>query len=209
MYELYGDPGSGSATVELLLCELGVKYGTRDISLHDGSQRSDQYARLNPQRKIPALVTGDGNVVTESAAILLWLLERHPGSGLLPEPGSPDRAEALRWLLFMATELYPIIEMIDYPERFAPDRCDPEALRNRALEHWHRRWRIVEDNIRGRWLMGESFSICDIYMAVVSRWAGQAAWVAENLPETERVARAVGARTRCRAAWKRHFQPEF
>lgn len=206
MYELYGDLGSGSATVELLLCELGLEYETRSVSLHDGSQRSGRYARMNPQRKIPALVTGDGDVVTESVAILLWLLERHPGSGLLPQAGSPDRAEALRWLLFMATELYPIIEIIDYPERFAPEPCAPQALRDRTVEHWRRRWRIVEDNIRGPWLLGEPFGICDIYLAVVSRWADQAAWIAANLPKVERVTRAVGARSRCRAAWKRHFE---
>ncbi len=82
-------------------------------------QRDDTYAAVNPQRKKPALVTPAGETLTESVAILLTFEARHPDAGLLPQDQAA-RAQELLWLLFVATEIYPMVEIKDYPERFAP-----------------------------------------------------------------------------------------
>ena len=60
---------------------------------------------IAPQRKVPALLTPQGETLTESAAILLTLDDRHPEAALLPPPGTADRAQALRWLLFISSEV--------------------------------------------------------------------------------------------------------
>jgi glutathione S-transferase len=83
---------------------------------------------------MPKLESEDGEVITESVAILLTLDERHPDAGLFPPPGSKDRAQALRWMVFMATEMYPLVEMVDYPDRFADSADAAEAIRRRAEE---------------------------------------------------------------------------
>ncbi|MGH8222901.1 MAG: glutathione S-transferase family protein, partial [Woeseiaceae bacterium] len=106
-YVLYSDPGSGGATVELALAEIGADIELRGVPLERDAQRSADYAAVNPQRKLPTLVTPSGEVLTESAAILITLAERHPEARLLPPVPSPERAQALRWLLFIAAELYP------------------------------------------------------------------------------------------------------
>ena len=116
---LYGHRRSGSLAVELALAEIGADYEIRDIDLEIEAQRDDTYAAVNPQRKIPALVTPAGETLTESVAILLTLEARHPDAGLLPQDQAA-RAQELLWLLFVATEIYPMVEIKDYPERFAP-----------------------------------------------------------------------------------------
>jgi glutathione S-transferase len=207
MYKLYGDLGSGSATVELTLAELGVPYEFCNVPLESDSQRSADFANLNPQKKVPALVCPDGSVITESVAIILWLLESHSEKQLLPVCGSPERARALRWLLFVTADLYQLIEIIDYPERFAPDQSDAQSLRDKTTGIWQQRWKIVEDNVAGPFLLGESFCVTDIYIAVVSRWAKQDQWRPQNIPNVEAIANAVSLRPACRDIWKRNFSP--
>ena len=209
-YILHGARGSGSCAVECVLAEIGADYELRELSLRDDEQRGEDYAAINPHRKVPSLVIGDGPPLTESAAILLTLDDRHPETALLPAKGTSARAQALRWLLFAATEIYPIVEINDYPKRFAPDP-DPDridAMRERAREIWRARWLVVEANVAGDpYLSSEGFSLTDIYLAVVSRWAQQEQWRPTCLPKVERLAAAVAARPAIAPVWARHFGP--
>lgn len=206
-YILYGSRRSGSSIVELALAEIGAAYEVRAVNLETHDQRKAPYAAVNPQRKIPSLVTEDGETLTESVAILLTLDERHPEAGLMPPPRSPQRAQALRWLLFVATELYPIVEINDYPERFTSEpQTHAEATREIARDIWRARWLIFEDAIAGApYLLGSGFSLTDIYVAVVSRWAQQDDWRPSHVPKVERLTAAVAARTACEAVWQWHF----
>mgnify|MGYP001823158105 CR=1 FL=1 len=100
-YTIYGAPGSGSGIVEAACAELGVDYEPRDLDARNGEHLGRAYAAVNPHRKMPTLQTEDGEIITESVAIILTLDERHPEAGLLPPPGSKERAQALRWMLFL------------------------------------------------------------------------------------------------------------
>lgn len=205
-YVLYGARGSGSCAVECALAEAGAEYELRGIDLRTDEQRGPAYEAVNPQRKVPALVLEDGETLTESVAILLTLEERHRGAGLLPPPGSRARARALRWLLFLATEIYPIVEINDYPERFTPAPGRTGATRELAREIWRTRWRLVEENVAGDpFLLGDGFCLTDLYAAVVSRWAQQDEWRPAHLPKIERLTAAVAARPAIAPVWARHF----
>lgn len=204
-YLLFGSRRSGSLIVELALAEIGCAYTVQDIDLEVEAQREESYAAVNPQCKVPTLVTPHGETLTESAAILLTLDDRYPDACLLPPTGSKARAEALRWLLFVATELYPIVEINDYPERFV---CTPKqalATRERAREIWRHRWVLVEEHIAGNpYLLPWGFSASDIYIAVVSRWAQQESWRSTHIPKVERLTSAVSGRPKLEVIWRRH-----
>lgn len=205
MYQLYGDFGSGSCAVELALAELGVQYTTHNVDLGAGVQREANYQGVNPLRKVPSLVLPNGDIMTESVAILLTLLENHPNHELLPAVGHRHRAQALRWLLFVATELYPIVEINDYPERFCADPKSAKSTRELARELWRSRWLVIEQNVAGPFLLGGEFCVTDIYIAVVSRWAQQEDWRRGHLPKIETLSAAVVSRPRCSAIWNQHF----
>lgn len=209
-YELYGDAGSGSATTELALAYIGVPVRLHERLLARNAQRAADYASVNPQRKLPTLVTPEGEILTESAAILLTLADRHPEAELLPAD-PVVRARALRWLLFMACELYPVIEIIDYPERFQPEAdATPADRRERLREHargiWRRRFSLVEDAAAGTpWFLDGGFSLLDPYAAVLSRWAQVDDWRADNLPRIDGIARSIAEHERLASTWRRHF----
>jgi GST-like protein len=210
-YQLYGEDGSGSGIVELALVQIGAPYQLHHVSLGAEQQRGSAYTKLNRQRKLPTLVTPSGEVLTESAAIVLVLDERHPEAALFPATGTPERAQALRWLLFLAAELYPLVEIIDYPDRFAPESTleagTAPALREVARRIWRERWLHVERAISGTpWLLASGRSWTDVYLAVLSRWAQGDKWRPARLPKVEAIASAISRDERIGAVWRRHHE---
>jgi len=195
--------------VELALAEIGAECELRDVDLDRNEQREPAFAALNPQCKLPLLVTPDGQTLTETAAILLTLDECHPGARLMPPQATAERAFALRWMMFVATEIYPIVEINDYPERFSTERPGAAAeTREIARSIWRSRWKLLEDNVPcDPFVLGEQFSLTDIYIAVVSRWAQQDRWRPDHLPKVERLTAAVASRPACARPWARHFAP--
>ena len=194
--------------MELALAEIGAPYQVLDVDLDTDAQRGEAYAAVNPHRKVPALVTPAGETLTESVAILLTLDERHPDAGLLPSAGSSERARALGTLLFVATEIYPLVEINDYPERFAPSADMAPAVREVARALWRDRWLLVESSIGGDpFLLETGFCLADIYVAVVSRWAQQDEWRPRHIPRVEKLTEAVATRPALAPVWNRH-RPE-
>ncbi|MEM6290553.1 MAG: glutathione S-transferase family protein [Myxococcota bacterium] len=204
MPTLYGARGSGSSVVEMACAHLGVAVTLYDLDVRNGEHRGEAYRAINPAAKMPTLVFEDGEVVTESAAILMTLDERHPQGGLLPPTGSPARAQALRWMSFIVTELYGLVDLIDRPDLVAP----PEAtahVKAQAEALWCERWQQVEAAIAGSpYLLPEGFCATDLYISNFTRWDMDPAWRAEHLPKIESLALAVSKRPALADAWARH-----
>lgn len=205
-YVIHGAPGSGSGIIEAACAEIGLDYETRDLDAKNDEHRGGAYEAVNPHRKMPALEVEGGEIITETVAILLTLDERYPEARLLPPQGSEKRAQALRWMSFLATEMYPMVEMIDYPERFADTPEGVEAIRRRAEEILRDRWRILEANISGSpYCVASGFSATDLYIAKFSVWLDDG-WRCEHLPRVDALTRAVLARPALAKVWSRHVR---
>ena len=118
-YTVYGAMGSGSVPVEAALTLIGAPYKVIEAVTWEGDAERDKVAPVNPMRQIPALITPDGETITESAAILIWLAEQHPEAALAPEPGDPRRAQFLRWMTFVPAAVYSMFWVRDEPSRLA------------------------------------------------------------------------------------------
>ena len=206
-YVLYGSQGSGAFCVEAALAEAGEAVDYRDINLDSDEQRGDEFRALNPSGKVPALQLPGGEVVTETSALLTLIAERHPEANLLPRPGSPLRGQALRWLAFMASEIYPIVEIADYPERFIDDHKGAAVLKQSAKRRIRERMAVVEAAAAGPWFLGEAFSALDIYAVMFSRWRDcrENGWREEFLPKICVLARATSERPALQPVWQKYF----
>jgi len=204
-FTLYGDLGSGAFSAEAALAEAGAPYSFELVSLEKNEQKQPAFLAINPSGKMPALRLPEGDIVTESAAILLTLADHFPQARLLPPQASNDRAQAYRWLAFMAGEVYPIVEIVDYPERFVASGNDATALRAKARDRIRERLLIVERMIFGPFLLPHGFSILDIYAAMFSRWSLEADWKSAHLPRLMALAEAVSQRDAIAPVWRRHF----
>lgn len=206
VYTLWGEPDSGSFMVEAALAEAGQDVHLIDIDLTKDEQHDAQYLAINPLGKIPALRFGDGTTIVQSAAILLALSEAHPQAGLMPAPDAPDRRHALRWLIHVAAEIYPLIELYDYPLRFAPPETHETAMRSRVRQRIRERWQLVEQaaSAEGSFLLS-GFSAIDLAIATISNWAIGNEWRARECPKLTRITETVSRRPAIAPIWRRHF----
>ncbi|MEO0619998.1 MAG: glutathione S-transferase N-terminal domain-containing protein, partial [Pseudomonadota bacterium] len=94
-YLLYGHPLTRSKLVEHVLVELDVAFEARLIDPFVGAHRTPELLAINPTGWIPVLVTPDGEIIAETAAINLTLAERYPDAHLVPPVSDPDRAKFL------------------------------------------------------------------------------------------------------------------
>src|SRR3984957_1965052 len=206
-YTIYGDLRTGVFSSEAALAEAGADYTFKRISNEEFEQKTPEFLAINPSGKMPALRLPDGTIITESLAILLTIADRFAQSALLPKAGSVTRANAYRWLAFMAGEIYPMVEISDYPERFAPAGAEAEALRAKAQTRIQENLIVVERAHQGPWFLGE-FSACDIYIRMFTRWRGSIGrdWDREkNIPKLMALAELLSKRERIAAVWQKHY----
>lgn len=206
-YVVYGALGSGSVPVEAALTLIGAPYRVEEFVTYASEAERARIAPHNPMRQVPVLVTPDGETITESAAILLWLTERHPEAGLAPPPGDPRRGQFLRWMAFIPAEIYSMYWVRDVPSRLVGD--DPAAqteVDRRTLERIADCWRVMEGQTRpDRFILGDELTVLDLYMAVVSRWRPMRRRFHEVAPRLGRVARRVDALPVLQAFWAERF----
>ena len=206
-YIIFGDKGTGAFSAEAALAEAGAQYEFRNISLDKNEQREPEFLKVNPSGKMPALKLPGGEVITESAAVLLTVADRHPDAGLLPPHASFARAECYRWIVFLASEVYPMVEISDYPARFLPEGAEADGLKRKVQERIRERLLILERQVAGPWLLSSGFSAADIYAAMFTRWRNTIGreWLeAGHIPKLQAIAKAVSERPRIAPVWERH-----
>lgn len=103
---LYHHPFSRASGTLWPLEEVGVDYELRWVDIMAGDQKKEEVSRLNPMGKLPTLVDGD-EVVTEAAAIALYLADRYAAGRLSPRLDDPKRGTYLRWSLFAPSVIEP------------------------------------------------------------------------------------------------------
>src|SRR5438477_7731184 len=100
---LYYMPRTRSIRVLWMLEEIGEPYDLTQIA--GAERRSAEHLRRHPLGRVPALELADGTTMFESAAICLQLADMNPAAGLIPPPGSSERALVYQWLVFAVAEL--------------------------------------------------------------------------------------------------------
>lgn len=170
MLKLYGSPPTRALRVIWLLNELGLEYERCPVDFMRGEARQAAFLALNPAAKVPVLVDGD-IVLTESAAIQLYLAEKHPEAGLIPE-SLEDRAQMYRWIFFLVTEIEQPLwriarHMFIYPE----DRRLPQDVAL-ARQDCRAMVAVLEQHMAKReFIVGDRLSVADFNAAHTLDWA--------------------------------------
>lgn len=169
MYTLYGTDDSGSCMIEIALPRCAVPWHRVDASSWQDGEGSAALARINPLKQIPTLVTPDGQVLTESAAILIHLGLEFPAANLL----AGNRGQILRGLVYIAANCYSAIGIIDYPQRWLGNADDTaQAQLISGTRHYlHQAWRVFADQFADQlFAPDQQPNALGIMAAAVSRW---------------------------------------
>jgi glutathione S-transferase len=195
---LYGSKNSRSVRATWALEEAGADYEFRKVNLKGGEGQSPAFQALNPGGKIPVLVDGE-LCLPESAAILCYVADRYPASGLLPTEAKA-RAAAMRWVFFACTELDAALWTIaKHSFVFPEDKRVPEI---KPVAAWElaKHLTIVSAALQdGRdYIMGPQFCIADILLSHCLTWMAGA-----KLPLADAVLIAYSQRCAARPALAR------
>jgi GST-like protein len=192
MHTLFCAKGWGSVIAEAGFVFAGVSYRREEVDPEAGGPGFDRLKALNPLGQFPTVLLPDGQVLTESAAILLHLADRAPpGAGLAPGPLAANRPEFLRWLVFLVSTIYPTFTFGDFPSRYVEGEAAQTQLRDAAITLRKAHFRQLEQAARAPWFLGEERSAIDIYIWAMQHWRPGPAWFAEHCPKLTAIATAV------------------
>jgi glutathione S-transferase len=204
MHELHYYPGNASLFPHMLLRELGCPFELRLVDRDHDAQTSPAYLKLNPNGKIPVLVT-DGQPIYETCAIGLHLCDLHPEAGLAPPPGAPDRGDYYKWMLHISNALQAEFRSWFYPDEFVVDPSQADQVKTAVGVRLAAAFARISDQLGDRpWLLDRGFSAADLYLLMMVRWG-------RTLPEPARRIGGLGAhaeRALARPAVAKTFEVE-
>ena len=203
-YVVYGAPGSGSVPVEAALTLIGAPYRVVGESRDDACDPG--VLTINPLGQVPALILPGGEVMTESAAILIWLADHHPHARLAPPPADPRRAAFLRWMTYISSAIYGLAWVRNDPMRLVSDQLQVPVALSRIADRRAACWRWMDAQIEpGRFLLGDELGVLDLYVATVSRFWPRRRRFYSEAPKMTEIVRRVDVEPRLVELWAARF----
>jgi glutathione S-transferase len=172
--QLHYYPSTAAMVPHIVLEELGVPYERVLVDRTQNRHKEPAYLSLNPNGLIPVLTDGD-LVLYETAAIVLHLCDTHPGAGLAPKVGTPERAHFYKWLVWLTNTLQPTLIAYFYPERWVGEGNAQGAaeVKARAQEKVMGLLGQLDDLVAangGPWVRGGAYGALDPYVFTLCRW---------------------------------------
>lgn len=165
--KLYYMPGACPLATHIVLEWIGQPYEAQAVARNELKQ--PEFLALNPVGSVPVLTDGD-LTLTQSAAILEYLAEKHPDAGLMPDD-IQARAETRRWLGFVNADLHKAFGLAFGKAGFSSDTAIQDAIAAGGLAKAVQLFGILDRQLEGRqWLTGTR-SIVDPYLYTIIRWA--------------------------------------
>ena len=193
--KLYYARGSCSFAPHVGLREAGLDFDLASVNLQaktlaDGSD----YLAINPRGYVPLLERDDGRTLSECAVILQWIGDQTPDSGLLPAAGTEERYRVQEWLSFVGGELHKGLPPIFLPHI-------PDAMRPIARARIELRLGFLDQALEGKdWLMGDRFTVADVYCGAILNWTRPAKYDLGRHPNVAAFHERFGARDSVEAA---------
>lgn len=195
--KLYYAPGACSLAPHIIAREAGIDLELCQVDLRTKkTEDGDDYFTINPKGYVPALRIDDGDVLTEVPAVLQFLAELKPDSGLAPPSGSRERYRLQEWLNYLSTEVH---------KTFVPLFWNgSEEEKQAARDALNERFGFIESCLTGDYLLGGDFTVADAYLFTLANWLDRLKMDTSDWPHL----RAFQGRVKARAGARRALQEE-
>jgi glutathione S-transferase len=172
MITLYYARGTCALASHLALEYAGAAYRTVRIDFKNQEQRSPEYLRLNPKGRVPALLTEQG-VLTETPALLQFISQRFPEAKLAPlhDPFLLARVNEFNSYLCSTVHIAHAHRMRGYRWVDENDAQAIEAMKKKVPQSVGECFELIDRELfKGPWVLGEAFSVCDMYLFTLAQW---------------------------------------
>jgi glutathione S-transferase len=193
--KLYYSPGACSLSPHIVARELGInlelkKVNTKDKTMEGGGD----FWQVNPKGYVPTLELDNGERLTEGPAIVQYLADQKPDSGLAPKNGTMERYRLQEWLNFLTSEVHK-----QFSPLFRPNT--PEDYKTIAKENLGKRFDWLDQQLKGKdYLTGKQFTVADAYLFVLTNWTKPTNIDLSRWPNVQAFQKRVAARPKVREA---------
>ena len=195
--KLYFAPGACSLSPHIVLREAGYEFELEQVDNKAKKTKSGQdYLTINSKGQVPVLELDNGERITEVPAIVQYLADQKPASGLAPANGTMERVRLQEWLNFTTSELHKTYGLFFR-------RTTPADFKVISSEHLGTRLNWLETQLAGKqYVTGNKFTIADAYLFTVLRWSPFASISLDKWPNIKAYVDRVTARPKVQEAMK-------
>jgi glutathione S-transferase len=179
-------PNTRSSGTRILLEELSAPHELRVVNMKAGEQRQPAFLAVNPMGKVPAILHR-GALVTEQAAIFIYLADLFPKAGLAPAPNDRLRGSYLRWLVYYGSSFEPAVVDRALKREPAPPAMSPYGDYDTMLKT------LTDQLAKGPYLLGDRMTAADVLWGTALAWT-TAFKIVPELPVIMDYVKRVGAR---------------
>lgn len=195
--KLYYAAGACSLSPHIVALEAGIAVELEKVDTKAKRTASgEDYWQINPKGYVPALQLDNGELLTEGTAIVQYLADLKPESGLAPANGTTARYRLQETLGYINSELHK-----SYTPLFKPDT--PDAVRDERKDYLRKRYALLDQHLsKHDWLIGEQFTVADAYLFTVTNWAQHVGLDLSDFPAIVAFQQRVASRPQVQSALK-------
>ena len=170
MLKLYFAPGTCALASHIALAEAGADYTAERIDFKTNQQQSPEYLAINPKGRVPALVT-DRGVLTENVAMLAYIAQTYPKAKLAPIDDPYAFAEVQAINSYLSSTVHVAHSHKGRGYRWATEESSFADMKKTLPKSMAAVFGLLEQKmLRGPWMMGETYTICDPYLFTLTGW---------------------------------------
>ena len=170
MLKLYYAPGTCALASHIALEEVGAPYSAERLNFKNNQQQSADYLKINPKGRVPALVT-DSGVLTETPAILAFIAQSFPQAKLAPMDDAMAFAQVQSINSYLCSTVHVAHAHKGRGYRWATEETSFADMKRKVPDSMTACFSLIErDMLKGPWVMGEQYTICDPYLYTISGW---------------------------------------
>ncbi|TSA11876.1 MAG: glutathione S-transferase family protein [Betaproteobacteria bacterium] len=170
MYTLYYAPNTCALASHIALEQVGAEYQTVRVDFSKNEQRSPDYLGINRKGRVPALVT-DRGMLTETPAILMYICQSFPEAGLAPLEDAYALAQVNAFNSYLCSTVHVAHAHRMRGNRWADDPAALAAMQKKVPQSVAEAFALIENELfQGPWVMGERYSVCDMYLFTLAQW---------------------------------------
>lgn len=195
--KLYYAPGACSLSPHIVAHEAGLAIDLVKVDLDNKLTVDGQdFTRINPKGYVPLLQLDDGEFLSEGPAIVQYLGDQKPQSGVVPAAGTRERYRLQEWLGYINSEIHKSYSPLFSPNTSPEQRADREA-------YLKKRYALVDAHLaKHEWLVGSRFTAADAYLFTVTNWARLVKLDVSGFPSLLAFQKRAAARPAVQAALK-------
>ena len=170
MLKLFYSPSSCALASHITLEESGADYQAERVDFASGQQREPEYLKINPKGRVPALVTDQG-IITETPAVLVYIAQNNPQANLAPLNDAFAFAQMQSINSYLCSTVHVAHAHNRRGYRWVDDENAITAMQAKVTQNMPECFQLIEQEmLKGPWVMGEQYTICDPYLFTIARW---------------------------------------